>query len=79
MEYQVVMGAAASRILDRPVSKQMINEVLSMAIRAPSSLNTQPWNFYVVSGAPLDTFARAIPSAILQACPTPVSSEAMSL
>ena len=25
-----------------------------MTIRAPSSLNTQPWNFYVVSGEPLD-------------------------
>ena len=25
-----------------------------MAMRAPSSLNTQPWNFYVVAGAPLD-------------------------
>jgi nitroreductase len=25
-----------------------------MAMRAPSSLNTQPWNLYVVTGAPLD-------------------------
>ncbi len=25
-----------------------------MAIRAPSSLNTQPWHFYVVTGEPLD-------------------------
>ena len=56
MEYQeVVMGRRSIRgFLDKPVSKQMVNEVLSMAIRAPSSLNTQPWNFYVVSGAPLD-------------------------
>ena len=29
-----------------------------MAIRAPSSLNTQPWNFYVVSGAPLDAIRK---------------------
>jgi nitroreductase len=27
---------------------------LEMTIRAPSSMNTQPWNFYVVSGEPLD-------------------------
>jgi len=56
MEYQeVVMGRRSIRgFLDKPVSKHMINDVLSMAIRAPSSLNTQPWNFYVVSGAPLD-------------------------
>lgn len=25
-----------------------------MAMRAPSSLNTQPWNFYVVTGEPLE-------------------------
>jgi nitroreductase len=32
----------------------VIREVIAMAMRAPSSLNTQPWNFYVVSGEPLD-------------------------
>ena len=60
MEYQeVVMGRRSIRgFLDKPVSKQMINEVLTMAIRAPSSLNTQPWNFYVVSGAPLDAIRK---------------------
>jgi len=60
MEYQeVVMGRRSIRgFLDKSVSKQTINEVLSMAIRAPSSLNTQPWNFYVVSGAPLDAIRK---------------------
>jgi len=60
MEYQeVVMGRRSIRgFLDKPVSKHMINDVLSMAIRAPSSLNTQPWNFYVVSGAPLDAIRK---------------------
>src|ERR1700743_1420149 len=37
-----------------PVPKSLIKEIIAMAMRAPSSLNTQPWNFYVVSGAPLD-------------------------
>lgn len=37
-----------------PVSKTVIKEVLELAMRAPSSLNTQPWNFYVVTGEPLD-------------------------
>ena len=60
MEYQeVVMGRRSIRgFLDKSISKQTINEVLSMAIRAPSSLNTQPWNFYVVSGAPLDAIRK---------------------
>lgn len=37
-----------------PVSKRLIAEIIALAMRAPSSLNTQPWNFYVVSGEPLD-------------------------
>lgn len=37
-----------------PVPKALIKEVMEMAMRAPSSLNTQPWSFYVVTGAPLD-------------------------
>ena len=37
-----------------PVPKALIREVIEMAMRAPSSLNTQPWNFYVVAGEVLD-------------------------
>jgi nitroreductase len=37
-----------------PVPKALIREVIEMAMRAPSSLNTQPWNFYVIAGEPLD-------------------------
>jgi len=36
-----------------PVSRELIEEVLRLAIRAPSSLNSQPWNFHVVTGEPL--------------------------
>jgi nitroreductase len=37
-----------------PVPKALIKEILELAMRAPSSMNTQPWNFYVISGEPLD-------------------------
>ena len=37
-----------------PVPQALIREVLALALRAPSSLNTQPWNFHVVGGAVLD-------------------------
>lgn len=40
--------------LDKPVPKALIREVLALAMRAPTSYNTQPWNFYVVTGAVLD-------------------------
>ena len=37
-----------------PVPKALIEEILELAMRSPSSMNTQPWNFTVVSGEPLN-------------------------
>jgi nitroreductase len=56
LEYdEVVLGRRSIRGFRRErVPKAVIREIIAMAMRAPSSLNTQPWNFYVVSGAPLD-------------------------
>ena len=36
-----------------PVPKAVIREILEIAIRAPSAMNTQPWEFVVVAGEPL--------------------------
>lgn len=38
-----------------PVEKDVIRDVIEMAMRAPSSLNTQPWHFYVITGDVLDS------------------------
>ena len=37
-----------------PVPQELISEILAIAMRAPSSMNTQPWNFYVITGEPLN-------------------------
>ncbi len=37
-----------------PVPKHIIQEIIDVAKGAPSSMNTQPWNLYVVTGEPLD-------------------------
>jgi nitroreductase len=51
----VVLGRRSIRgFMREAVPKAVIRDVIAMAMRAPSSLNTQPWNFYVVSGPPLD-------------------------
>jgi nitroreductase len=51
----VVFGRRSIRgFLDKPVPKSVICEVLELAMRAPSSLNTQPWNFTVLQGEALD-------------------------
>ena len=60
MEYDaVVLGRRSIRgYKPVPVPKALIREVIEMAMRAPSSLNTQPWNFHVVTGEPLDRIRR---------------------
>ena len=56
MEFEeVVQGRRSIRgYLKKPVPKALIGEILKLAMRAPTSLNTQPWNFYVVTGEVLD-------------------------
>ena len=36
------------------VPRALIEEILAIAMRSPSSMNTQPWNFTVVSGEVLN-------------------------
>ena len=51
----VVMGRRSIRgYQKKPVPKELIEEILTLAMRAPSSMNTQPWNFTVLTGAQLD-------------------------
>ena len=55
----VIMGRRSIRgYKPDPVPKELIEEILALAMRAPSSMNTQPWNFYVVTGEPLDRIRR---------------------
>ncbi|MXP15538.1 nitroreductase [Altererythrobacter confluentis] len=56
MEYDdVVLGRRSIRgYKPDPVPRALIEEVLQIAMRAPSSMNTQPWNFYIITGEPLD-------------------------
>jgi nitroreductase len=42
----------------QPVSRELLAEVLEVARRAPSALNTQPWELTVVSGEVLDNIRR---------------------
>lgn len=52
---EVIKGRRSIRgYLDKPVPQAVIREVLELAIRAPSSMNTQPWHFHVISGEPLN-------------------------
>ena len=50
----VIFGRRSTRgYKPEPVPKKLIEEILKLAMRAPSSMNTQPYNFYVITGEPL--------------------------
>ncbi|WP_231420448.1 nitroreductase [Sphingomonas sp. Leaf205] len=51
----VILGRRSIRgYLPKSVPRALIEEVLTLAMRAPSSMNTQPYHFHVVGGAALD-------------------------
>jgi len=43
-----------------PVDQSTITKILEAAVRAPSAMNTQPWEFFVVTGETLDRMRRQI-------------------
>ena len=52
---KVVLGRRSIRgYKPDPVPKELIQEIIGLAMRSPSSMNVQPWNFYVISGEPLN-------------------------
>lgn len=56
MSYEaVVRGRRSIRgYLDKPVPRELIEEIVGLVVRSPSSMNTQPWHLHVITGEPLD-------------------------
>lgn len=42
----------------QPVPRALIEDILAVAIGAPSSMNTQPWHVHVLTGEPLERVRR---------------------
>ncbi len=40
-----------------PVARTVIEDIIEVAKRAPSSMNTQPWHVHVLTGEPLERTA----------------------
>ena len=52
-----------------PVPRELIEEIISVAKWAPSSMNTQPWHVHVVTGEPLDKIRRGNTENMLAGVP----------
>ncbi|MBB3860251.1 nitroreductase [Novosphingobium hassiacum] len=63
---EVVLGRRSIRgYLDKPVPRELITEILALALRTPTSMNTQPWHFHVITGEPLDRIRKGNTERIL--------------
>lgn len=54
---------------DKPVPRALLEEIIALANRAPSSMNTQPWHFHVLTGAPLEAVREGNSTRMLQGVP----------
>ena len=55
--------------LDKPVSRETLEEVIALANRAPSSMNTQPWHLHVLTGEPLEAVRKGNSERMLAGVP----------
>lgn len=60
MEFSELIQARKSirGYLQKPVPREVIEEIIEVAKWAPSSMNTQPWHVHVVTGEPLERIRR---------------------
>lgn len=53
----------------KPVSRELIEEIIDVAKWAPSSMNTQPWHVHVVTGEPLERIRKGNTENMLAGVP----------
>lgn len=52
-----------------PVPRALLAEIITLANRAPSSMNTQPWHFHVLTGEPLEKVREGNSTRMLNGVP----------
>ncbi len=59
---EVVKERRSTRLFlrDKPVPRELLDEALSLAMRAPSNSNVQPWRVFVASGPRRDRLVEAL-------------------
>ena len=56
----IKMRKSIRKFTPNPVSREVLMEILEIAGRAPSGMNTQPWEFAVLSGDVIEKVKQAI-------------------
>ncbi len=56
MDFEALVASRRSTrgFRNEAVPRALLVEIIELAKRAPSSMNTQPWHFHAITGAPLE-------------------------
>ena len=58
---------AVRKYKDKPVERELIEEVIEAGMMAPSAINKQPWKFYILTDkATIKTFSKEIAGVALK-------------
>ena len=63
VEEAIVSRHSIRAFLPTPVPREIIEQILAVASRAPSGTNTQPWKVYVLTGAAKQALSAAVRAA----------------
>ncbi|EDP63745.1 p-Nitrobenzoate reductase [alpha proteobacterium BAL199] len=63
VEEAVSQRRSVRAFLDTPVPRETVERILTMAARAPSGTNMQPWKVHVLTGNAKDRFSEAVLAA----------------
>ncbi|MFL5470884.1 MAG: nitroreductase, partial [Gemmatimonadales bacterium] len=74
----ITSRTSVRRFLDRPVPRQLIQQLLDCAVRAPNHKLTEPWRFAVLTGDARDRFADIRARHRLKRWTDPTSPEALA-
>ncbi|MHA0287777.1 nitroreductase [Mycobacterium sp. C3-094] len=68
---QIIRRRHSTRMFlrDKPVPQELLNEALTLAMRAPSNSNVQPWRLFLATGSRRDRLAAALAAAVRQSRP----------
>lgn len=67
---QAIMGRRSIRgFQDKPVPRALLEEIIALANRAPSSMNTQPWHLHVLTGQALERVREGNSTRMLSGVP----------
>ena len=64
LDQTIVERRSVRGFLSKPVSRDVLGEVLGLAQHAPSNCNVQPWRVYVASGETTRTLREALVAAV---------------